>query len=68
MNNGRKVIYKNLIKHLSEKKNACQYYRQIKTVKHIMALKVITKQNPEHALKNLTIGQKLFLEENEVKI
>ena len=52
MNNVRKLIYKKKKKN-TEVKKACYYFRQIKTVKQIMALKDITKQNPEPPPKNL---------------
>ena len=48
------------IKHFSEK-NACLYFKQIKTLIQVMALKDITTQNPERAPKNLEFVKKRHL-------
>ena len=40
------------------KKKSCQYFRQIKTVKQIMALNDMTTQNSESAPANLKLVKK----------
>ena len=61
MNNNERISIKREIKHRSEI-NARYFFRQIKTVKQIIAFKVITTQNQKPApKKNKLVKKKAYL-------